>query len=137
MDCGSFTDPANGQVDHTSGTTLGQTATYSCNSGYNLVGDRTRTCQAIGNWSGSAPTCQSMYVINLASFPGPSHHPFCDYCMYKLGCGVSSAGHVVHVVVHGEWVMLWARRYNLMLLDMTGTVQKVWRHEQCVQHVRV
>ena len=37
------TDPANGQVNHTAGTTMGQTATYSCNTGYNLVGDSTRT----------------------------------------------------------------------------------------------
>ena len=59
-DCGSLTDPANGQVDLTSGTTFGQTATYSCNTGYNLVGDSTRTCQATGVWSGSAPTCEGI-----------------------------------------------------------------------------
>ena len=64
MDCGSLPDPANGRVDHTAGTSLGQTAIYSCNTGYNLVGDSTRTCQATGNWSGSAPTCKGMYVIN-------------------------------------------------------------------------
>ena len=62
VDCGDLTDPANGQVDLTSGTTFGQTATYSCNTGYNLVGDSTRTCQATGVWSGSAPTCQGVYV---------------------------------------------------------------------------
>ena len=61
-DCGSLTDPANGQVDHTAGTTLGQTATYSCNADYNLVGDSTRTCQAAGNWSGSEPTCQGVLL---------------------------------------------------------------------------
>ena len=60
VDCGNLTDPANGQVNHTAGTTYGQTATYRCNTGYNLVGDSTCTCQATGNWSGSAPTCQSM-----------------------------------------------------------------------------
>ena len=60
VDCGNLSDPANGQVDHTAGTTFGQTATYSCNTGYNLVGDNTRTCQASGNWSGSAATCQGM-----------------------------------------------------------------------------
>ena len=32
------------------------------NTGYNLVGDSTRTCQAIGQWSGSVPTCQSMLL---------------------------------------------------------------------------
>ena len=61
VDCGSLTDPANGQVDLTS-ETFGQTATYSCNTGYNLVGDSTRTCQATGEWSGSAPTCQGTLV---------------------------------------------------------------------------
>ena len=62
VDCGNLTHPANGSVNHTAGTTLGQTATYSCNTGYNLVGDSTRTCQAIGNWSGSAPTCQGVLL---------------------------------------------------------------------------
>ena len=63
MKCANLTDPANGSVNHTSGTTLGQTATYSCITGYNLVGDSTRTCQAEGNWSGNAPTCAGMYIV--------------------------------------------------------------------------
>ena len=68
VNCGSLPDPANGSVNHTAGTTFGQTATYSCNTGYNLVGDSTRTCQATGNWSGSAPTCQSMLLKMISSF---------------------------------------------------------------------
>ena len=62
MNCDNLTDPTNGQVNHTAGTTLGQTATYSCNTGYNLVGGSIRTCQAMG-WSGSAPTCQRMLFM--------------------------------------------------------------------------
>ena len=62
VDCGDLTDPANGQVTHTSGTTFRQIATYSCNTGYNLVGDSTRTCQATGVWSGSAPTCEGVLL---------------------------------------------------------------------------
>ena len=62
VDCGALTDPANGQVSHPDGTTLGQTATYSCNTGFNLVGNSTRTCQATGDWSGSEPTCQRMLL---------------------------------------------------------------------------
>ena len=65
MNCGTLTNPANGQVSHTAGTTFGQTATYSCNTGYNLVGGSTRTCQATGVWSGSAPTCQGMNLLML------------------------------------------------------------------------
>ena len=66
MDCGTLTDPANGSVTYNSGTTFGPTATYSCNTGYNLVGDRTHTCQATGNWSGSAPTCQGVLLLILS-----------------------------------------------------------------------
>ena len=62
VDCGNLTDPANGEVSHTAGTTFGETATYSCDTGYNPVGDSTSTCQADGEWSGSAPTCQSMLL---------------------------------------------------------------------------
>ena len=65
VDCGSLTDPANGSVHHTDGTTNRQTATYSCDTGYNLVGNSTRTCQATGNWSGSAPTCQGMLLHSV------------------------------------------------------------------------
>ena len=65
VDCGTLPTPANGQVNQTAGTTFGQTATYSCNTGYNLVGDNTRTCQATRNWSGSEPTCERMLHIKL------------------------------------------------------------------------
>ena len=58
VDCGTLNDPPNGQARHTAGTGFGQTATYSCNTGYNLVGNSTRTCQATGVWSGSAPSCE-------------------------------------------------------------------------------
>ena len=66
-DCGSLTDVVNGSVTHTSGTAFGGTATYSCNTGYNLVGDSTRTCQATGVWSGSAPTCQGVLLKGNAT----------------------------------------------------------------------
>ena len=62
MDCGSLSNPANGSVNHTAGTTFRQNATYSCDTGYNLVGNSTSTCQATGNWSGSSPTCQGVLL---------------------------------------------------------------------------
>ena len=59
VDCTTLNATINGQVSHLNGTTFRQTATYSCNTGYNLVGDSTRMCQADGMWSGSEPTCIS------------------------------------------------------------------------------
>ena len=92
VDCGNLTDPANGSVNHTAGTTFGQTATYSCNTCYNLVGDRTRTCQATGIWSGSEPTCQGVllkddltlfiyvhvYIIVSCKYAPPPPNFFCN-----------------------------------------------------------
>ena len=69
VDCDNLTDPANGTVDHTAGTTFRQTATYSCDTGYNLVGDSIRTCNATGQWSLSAPACERMLLKhNLTLF---------------------------------------------------------------------
>ena len=62
VDCGNLTNPTNGQVNHTAGTTFGQIATYSCNTGYNLVGDSIRACQTTGVWSGGEPICQGMFL---------------------------------------------------------------------------
>ena len=72
VDCGDLTDPANGQVKHTVGTTCEQIATYSCNIGYNLVGNSIRVCQATGNWSQSAPTCDGMLLNGVWSGSEPT-----------------------------------------------------------------
>ena len=40
VNCGTVTNPTNGQVSYTAGTIFRQIATYSCNMGYNLVGSR-------------------------------------------------------------------------------------------------
>ena len=37
---GVLNSPANGAVDTTAGTTYGKTATYTCNVGFNVQGDR-------------------------------------------------------------------------------------------------
>jgi len=59
VDCGGLTDPLNGQVALNS-TTFQSVAAYECDSGFNLEGDMERTCQASGEWSGTAPTCNRM-----------------------------------------------------------------------------
>ena len=63
MDCGALPNPESGEVDHAEGTTFGQTATYSCYVGFDLMGDSNRTCQNTGNWSGSEPICQRMLLL--------------------------------------------------------------------------
>ncbi|XP_064386497.1 sushi, von Willebrand factor type A, EGF and pentraxin domain-containing protein 1-like [Halichondria panicea] len=57
VDCGSLDALSNGAVDTSSGTTFMMTATYTCNTGYNIVGEATRTCRADTIWTPEAPTC--------------------------------------------------------------------------------
>jgi hypothetical protein len=54
--CPSLPHPANGVVLLTN-LTEGSLATYSCNEGFGLAGDRGRICQSDGMWSGEAATC--------------------------------------------------------------------------------
>ena len=64
IDCGPLGHPENGRVS-LSGTTYNSVATYSCDSGYGLIGNNTRTCLGTGNWSGRKPTCMSKLGSHL------------------------------------------------------------------------
>lgn len=57
-DCGSLTQPENGYVDQSNGTTYGQTAVYSCNMGYELFGSEQVICLDNGLWSMGPPVCR-------------------------------------------------------------------------------
>ena len=49
-------------VVSSTGTTFGEAATYSCNTGYQLSGSATVTCQETGSWS-TPPSCECMYAV--------------------------------------------------------------------------
>ena len=58
LDCGTLTSPDNGSLDQISGTTYGQTAVYTCTTGYDLFGTDQVTCMENGQWSADPPVCQ-------------------------------------------------------------------------------
>ena len=62
VDCGPLTNPDNGQVVTSHGTTFGSTATYTCDTGYTLSGSQTRTCGADGVWTLFTPVCEGTYT---------------------------------------------------------------------------
>ena len=65
MDCGTLNTTINGHVIDTAGTTFGQTVTYTCNTGYNLMGDSICVCEAEGMWFGNEPTCQGVLLYEI------------------------------------------------------------------------
>ena len=67
--CPVLQSPTDGIVMTTSNRLSGSTATYTCNSGFELL-DLTpesdvRTCQSDGTWSGSEPQCIGIYFNTL------------------------------------------------------------------------
>ena len=55
--CDPLDPPCAGSISAPN-TTVGSIATYSCDLGFYLTGDVTRTCQSDGYWSGSMPCCE-------------------------------------------------------------------------------
>ena len=57
IDCNDPPSIPNGSPGTPTKTTFGGTVTYSCNSGYQLLGVSTLSCSANGTWSVSPPIC--------------------------------------------------------------------------------
>lgn len=56
-DCGDPGSPMNG-VLHGSNFKLARQVTFTCNTGYRLVGSSSRTCRTDGKWSGHNAECK-------------------------------------------------------------------------------
>ncbi|XP_078682392.1 polycystin-1-like protein 2 [Branchiostoma floridae x Branchiostoma belcheri] len=61
--------PLPNHATRTEGHLYGNTVTFSCNEGYELIGSENRTCQANQTWSGVQPNCNSVNVaLGKAAF---------------------------------------------------------------------
>ena len=67
FDCGTtdLTRPDNGQLAVVDTTLLDSVASYTCDSGYTLVGVAMRTCTVDG-WNGTNPICGKVIVRHSA-----------------------------------------------------------------------
>ena len=55
--CDQLNNPSHGSVSTPDGIVFEATATYSCESGFELEGKPTATCQADRTWSSPPPAC--------------------------------------------------------------------------------
>ena len=62
--CPDLDNPVNGTVTQ-SGNSEGDTATYTCDSGYELVGQQVLNCQANGTWDTHPPICRCQFSNKL------------------------------------------------------------------------
>ena len=61
VSCSSLIAPNNGTISCSLGDdgtpSYEDTCSFTCNTGYELTGSDTRTCQSDGSWSGSDASC--------------------------------------------------------------------------------
>jgi len=68
VSCPSLTDPSNGIINCSLGDdgvpSYEDTCNFTCNTGYELTSNDTRTCLSDGNWSGSDDVCSrgTLYI---------------------------------------------------------------------------
>ena len=66
-DCRDLESPEHGSVQY-NGVHPGSEASFFCNRLYKLNGSQYRTCQNIGEWSGTEPTCyRKFYWVSEVS----------------------------------------------------------------------
>ncbi|CAI7994706.1 P-selectin [Geodia barretti] len=97
--CPDLSSPMSGSL-LISGTGAGvyqETATYACETGFNLVGMSERVCQSDGTWSGSDPTCQIVQCPDLSSPMSGS--------LLISGTGVVFTRRLQHM--HAKLVSIW------------------------------
>ena len=60
--CSALTNPQNGNILCSLGDdevpSYKDTCSFTCNTGYELTGSDTRTCQSDGSWNGTNSTCE-------------------------------------------------------------------------------
>ena len=59
--CSPLSDPSNGMMncslEDNKVFSYGNICSFTCDTGYELIGSGTRSCQSNGNWSGSVAMC--------------------------------------------------------------------------------
>ena len=70
--CLSLSDPNNGTINCSLGAdgvpSYEDTCNFTCNTGYELTSNDTRTCQSNGSWSGSVVMCTGkVHIITICS----------------------------------------------------------------------
>ena len=109
VECGEPDRVDNGTRVYT-GTRFQSTVTYSCNTGYILIGDKTRTCQADKAWSAQAPVCDKVQcdkpskVISNGRMIGDdfSYDSVIEY-VCEAGYFIDGPSNVRKCLETGEW----------------------------------
>uniref|UniRef100_H0YSS6 Sushi, von Willebrand factor type A, EGF and pentraxin domain-containing protein 1 n=1 Tax=Taeniopygia guttata TaxID=59729 RepID=H0YSS6_TAEGU len=99
--CGEPPHISNGYASG-SNYSFGAVVAYSCNKGFYIKGEKKRTCDATGNWSGSLPTCHPVSCgeppqLENGFIKDTSGHFFENQANYQCESGYQMVGSPVFI----------------------------------------
>ncbi|XP_071964677.1 CUB and sushi domain-containing protein 3-like isoform X2 [Antedon mediterranea] len=110
VNCGDpGSPPTNGEMSGDSVRTYGSSVQYNCNTGYDITGSQSITCQADGTWSDSAPNCQIVDCMHPGSPDGITvevdQTTYGEIVTYECepGYGISSGNDWRMCGIDGSW----------------------------------
>ncbi|XP_065899232.1 uncharacterized protein [Dysidea avara] len=131
--CPGLTDPNNGTITCSPGDngvpSYEDTCSFTCNTGYELTGSDTRTCQSDGSWSGTEAMCRRVPCTSLNDLNngtitcslGYDGVPFYkDTCSFTCNTGYQLTGSDTRICQsNGSWSGNEAicSRVNCVILD--------------------
>ena len=103
--CPDPIDIINGIVTFT-GNSVGDTATYTCNLGFELIGGATRTCTQVNvnstTFQPAVPSCRREYIVNHSACAYSEELPvhLCATCVVMGVFTWSIKSAITHLTVH-------------------------------------
>ncbi|XP_078685990.1 uncharacterized protein LOC144918815 isoform X2 [Branchiostoma floridae x Branchiostoma belcheri] len=82
---------ANGQITANDGFCFGEKIQFSCDPGYELVGDSWTTCQKNGSWDREVPKCKRICCDNTIVIPNgqvTGHDGYCSGNAVQFSCDI-------------------------------------------------
>ena len=79
VECKELHHPLNGRVEFPVPIVYQSEAVYTCDMGYNLVGNSSRYCLDDGVWGGTEPSCVGIHAIIIRCI-----YPVHTYIMHSL-----------------------------------------------------
>ncbi|KAH3691027.1 hypothetical protein DPMN_191513 [Dreissena polymorpha] len=127
-DCGQLKNPTKGKVDMSKGSTYQAVARYTCNRGYDLIGDEKRMCQSTGTWSGIQPSCISEEQTKVVcktnvDIRGTEWKEVIQGSTRVQQCAEGFEGNITRVCLNdGTWQL---SQYNCVRKTVTDVSEKV------------
>lgn len=101
--CPQLQVPLNGSIHYSNATHYNSEASYSCNTGYILKGNKIRTCTNLGNWDGTDPICEKMTCPK--PIPSAPENSYDVGHVFTFKCPLTHQIFVTKCKENGQWTI--------------------------------